>query len=91
MLEDMLLLKLNVLIAACWITIVSMVAKHFIRILKILQNFSIVFYIEPGIFFELIRLPHALFFRKVTLDDMGLKTRIWRYPNVRGEVYNQYK
>ena len=90
MLEDMLILKLNVLIAACWIAIVSMVAKHFIRILKILQNFSIVFYIEPRIFFELICLPHTLFFRKATLDDMRLKTRIWCYPDVWGEVYNQY-
>ena len=67
MLEDMFIFKLNVLVAARWVAIVSMIAKHFIRILKILQNFPITFYIEPGILFKLICLPHTLFFRKVIL------------------------
>ena len=55
--------KLYLSIAASWIAIVPVVAKHFIRILKILQNFSITFYIEPGVFFKLVRLPHTSFFR----------------------------
>ena len=46
--------KLYLSIAASWIAIVPVVAKHFIRILKILQDLPIVFYIEPRVFFEFI-------------------------------------
>ena len=42
--------KLYVSIGASWIAIVLVVAKHFIRILKTLQDLPIVFYIEPWVF-----------------------------------------
>ena len=55
--------KLYLSIAASWIAIVPVVAKHFIRILKTLQDLPIVFYIEPRVFFEFICLSHTFIFR----------------------------
>ena len=55
--------KLYISIGTSWIAIVPMVAKHFIRILKILQDLPIVFYIEPRVFFKFICLSHTFIFR----------------------------
>ena len=55
--------KLYLSIATSWIAIVPVVAKHFIRILKILQDLPIVLDIEPWVFFEFICLSHTFIFR----------------------------